>query len=137
MKSKSSEKPPFELSVRQHDDLVELLVEVRTFASQQQISASSNSVLSTVVSELATNLLKYARNGRIRCGFLDPEHRRLFVESIDEGPGIADLESAMQENFSTGGSLGMGLPGIRRLSSRFQIESTLGKGTRIWCELEL
>ena len=137
MKSMSSGGDQFEVVVERNDDLVELLVEVRTFATRHAMSSLSTSVLSTVVSELGTNLIKYARNGQIRCGFPDSRRRNLVVESVDEGPGIADLESAMREHFSTGGSLGMGLPGIRRLASRFQIESTMGKGTRVWCELEL
>jgi serine/threonine-protein kinase RsbT len=132
-----SEGSASEVGVRFNDDLVELLVQVRTFAVRQGLSTLCTSVVSTVVSELGTNLIKYARNGRVRFGFLDAARRRVYVESMDEGPGIADLESAMQEHFSTGGSLGMGLPGVRRLSNRFEIESTLGKGTRVWCELEV
>jgi serine/threonine-protein kinase RsbT len=126
----------FEGMIEVDDDLLGLLVEVRAFAMRNRLPVLLSSALSTVVSELGTNLLKYARNGRIRVGFLEPQFLRLFVESRDDGPGIPDLELAMQEHFSTGGSLGMGLPGIRRLSKRFHLESEVGRGTRVWCELE-
>ena len=83
------------------------------------------------VSELATNLLRYARQGEVVLVPLDaPEHRGLRIESHDAGPGIADLEAALRDGASTAGGLGSGLAGIRRLMDEMVI-TTAPHGTRI------
>lgn len=92
--------------------------------------ASERIVLATI--ELATNLLRYAGGGTLRIAWLDdPERGRgLEVESVDVGPGIEDIERAMADRFSTGGGLGGGLPGVRRLMDEFGIESS-PQGTKV------
>ncbi len=89
--------------------------------------------LATVCSELARNVVKYAKRGRMIAGPLaGPAGRqglRLIFE--DEGPGIPDIEAAMRDGFSTGRGLGKGLPGSRRLVDDFRIESEVGRGTRV------
>jgi serine/threonine-protein kinase RsbT len=89
--------------------------------------------LATVASELARNIVKYAGRGRmIAQPVASPDGRsglRLIFE--DSGPGIPDVEAAMRDGFSTGRGLGKGLPGSRRLVDEFQIESELGRGTRV------
>jgi serine/threonine-protein kinase RsbT len=84
------------------------------------------------VSELATNLLRYARTGHIMIEPLvgDTGRLGLRVESSDRGPGIADVDRALQDGFSTGGGLGSGLPAVRRLMDDVMIESN-PTGTRI------
>jgi len=89
--------------------------------------------LATVASELARNVIKYAKRGRmIAQPTRKPDGRdglRLIFE--DSGPGIADIEAAMRDGFSTGRGLGKGLPGSKRLVDEFKIESDLGRGTRV------
>jgi serine/threonine-protein kinase RsbT len=89
--------------------------------------------LVTVTSELARNIIKYAGRGRIIAQTLTDERGRQGLRLIfeDEGPGIANIEAAMRDGFTTGRGLGHGLPGSRRLVEEFQIESALGHGTRI------
>ena len=93
---------------------------------------SERFLLATVVSELGRNIVKYARRGSIRLTALE-ERRRCGVEvcSEDRGPGIADLDHALSDHVSTGGTLGLGLPGVRRMMDEFSIESEPGKGTRV------
>ena len=57
--------------------------------------------------------------------------RGIEIEAVDRGPGIADCEAAMQDHFSSGGTLGLGLPGVKRMMDEFSLESTLGEGTRV------
>ena len=89
--------------------------------------------LATVASELARNVVKYARRGRmIAQPTADARGRqglRLIFE--DTGPGIPDIAAAMRDGFSTGRGLGKGLPGSRRLVDEFEIESEVGRGTRV------
>ena len=89
--------------------------------------------LATVASELARNIIKYAKRGRM---IVQPTQKpdgrdglRLIFE--DSGPGIADIEAAMRDGFSTGRGLGKGLPGSKRLVDEFKIESSIGAGTRV------
>jgi serine/threonine-protein kinase RsbT len=108
------------------------VVATQELARKTGMKPSSTASLATAVSELATNILKYAQSGRIR---IRPMHQygRHGVEVIveDHGPGISDLDAAMQDNFSTSGTLGLGLPGTKRLVDIFEITSESGKGTRI------
>jgi len=91
--------------------------------------------LATAVSELARNVVQYA--GRGECGILDASQSRtarIQVRVRDSGPGIADVELAMTDGYSSGGGLGAGLPGARRLVHHFEIQSN-AKGTRILIEM--
>jgi serine/threonine-protein kinase RsbT len=86
----------------------------------------------TTVSELGRNILKYATRGRIHVSGLEQGVRRgIEISALDEGPGIADVAAALRDHFSTGGSLGLGLPGVRRMMDDFEIESRPGAGTRV------
>ncbi len=91
----------------------------------------------TAVSELARNILKYAERGWLEVTQIHYLNRKgLQVEAIDFGPGIKDVELAMQEHFSSGGTLGQGLPGAKRLVDEFDL-NTSNNGTtvrvRSWC----
>ena len=88
--------------------------------------------ISTAVSELATNIYRYGKRGTIHIKVIEGAKKRgIEVIAGDDGPGIEDMEKAMQEGFSTTKSLGIGLPGVRRLMDEFEIETAPGKGTRI------
>ena len=89
--------------------------------------------LTTVASELARNIVKYARRGRMIVQPLDAAQGRAGLRLIfeDSGPGIPDVAAAMRDGFSTGRGLGKGLPGSKRLVDLFEIESEVGRGTRV------
>jgi len=86
----------------------------------------------TAASELARNVFHYAGTGVMRWSILD-EDTRIGIELTfeDHGPGIADVEKAMQEGYTTSGGLGMGLPGTKRLMDEMQIQSQIGQGTTV------
>ncbi len=78
------------------------------------------------------NILKYAGSGEIRLRRVTgADGRGVEIEAIDQGPGIADCEEAMNDHFSSGGTLGLGLPGVKRMMDEFSLESTPGEGTRV------
>lgn len=88
--------------------------------------------VATAVSELARNIVKYAGRGCLTVSPLGgPGPIGIEIVALDEGPGIEDVTRAMADHFSTGGTLGMGLPGVRRLMDEFTIDSAPGQGTRI------
>ena len=88
--------------------------------------------ISTIISELAYNILKYAGHGLIKVSKLEDGWRTgLMIEAIDQGDGIEDLEQVFEDSYSTGGTLGLGLPGIKRMADEIHIDSTPGKGTHV------
>jgi serine/threonine-protein kinase RsbT len=102
----------------------------RELASDLGFDATSQTLIATAISELARNILKYARRGEI---LLRPAARNgvpgITVVAADQGPGIADPALALIDGFSTGRSLGLGLPGTKRLMDDFDMSSEIGKGT--------
>ena len=107
--------------------------EVRSLAAALGFRLIDQTRLATVASELARNVIKYGKGGRlIAQPTEDPNGRqalRLIFE--DKGPGIPNIEAAMRDGFSTGRGLGKGLPGSKRLVDEFKIESEVGQGTRV------
>ena len=105
---------------------------VTAWAQEMGFSILDRTKVVTAASELARNTVVYGRGGvmsleMVRDGFRDG----LRVSFTDHGPGIADISLALQDGFSTGGSLGLGLPGARRLVNEFELESTVGVGTSV------
>jgi serine/threonine-protein kinase RsbT len=102
----------------------------RTMALSIGFSPGSATLVATAISELARNILLYAHRGEIVLQPVQRGGRRgLAVIGRDQGPGIADLERAMEDGYSTSGRLGLGLPGVRRLMDEFEISSRPGEGT--------
>ena len=101
-------------------------------AKKAGLRAQKAATLATAVSELATNIIKYAEHGLLSVRLLN-ENYRVGIEAIvkDRGPGIGDLELAMKDHVSSSGTLGLGLPGTRRMVDEFDIESTPGEGTTV------
>lgn len=90
------------------------------------------SLLATLVSELGSNILKYAGSGQLQVRTTHHAHRvEVEVIAQDRGPGIADIHLAMQDNYSSSGTLGLGLSGVRRMSSQFHIDSAPGQGCTV------
>jgi Anti-sigma regulatory factor (Ser/Thr protein kinase) len=103
----------------------------RHMAADVGFGETEQYLIATAVSELATNVIRYAGRGELTVKFIRRDGRNGFeVVALDAGPGIEDIEKAMQEHFSTGNSLGLGLPGVKRIMDEFHIESRPGRGTR-------
>lgn len=115
-----------EFPVGNESQVISLIEELFKFGSTKEMNKVSLCKAVTAISELSTNLIKYANNGKIHVLiFQEKEHEFLMeVISKDEGPGIEDLDLALQDNYSSGNSLGLGLPAIKRLSDEFEISSS-------------
>jgi anti-sigma regulatory factor (Ser/Thr protein kinase) len=129
------------LRIASEADVSRSLLETTRMARALGFAAVDTQALSTAVSELVRNILKYAESGEVELEEVDGGRRSgLQVTVRDRGPGIPDIEAAMSDHFSSGGTLGLGLPGVRRMMDDFEIESTPGKGTRVvirkWREAE-
>jgi serine/threonine-protein kinase RsbT len=104
----------------------------RDMAKESGFYGSDLTLIATAISEIARNIVNYAQRGELLFSQLqDGPRRGLMVVARDEGPGIPDIELAMRDGFSTGKSLGLGLPGAKRLMDEFDIQSETGKGTVI------
>jgi len=102
----------------------------RVMASELGFSSGDATFIATAISELARNIVSYARKGEITLKMVNGLNRQgIAVIATDEGPGIADIRQALRDGFSTSGSLGLGLPGVRRLMDEFAITSQPGRGT--------
>jgi serine/threonine-protein kinase RsbT len=97
----------------------------RAIAIRIGFSETDLTVIATAISEIARNMLDYARGGEIELeAVVESSRKGIVVTARDRGPGIADIERAMQDGYSTGKGLGLGLPGARRLMDEFSIESS-------------
>ena len=113
-------------------DASRTVLESTLYARQAGMDETPSRMIATAVSELARNILKYAGSGEIRLRRVKNRgDHGIEIEAIDQGPGIADCEAAMCDHFSSGGTLGLGLPGVRRLMDEFSLESAPGEGTRV------
>ena len=114
------------------EDIVTARQRGRALAQELGFTNSSLTVIATIISELTRNILLYAQRGVIVLGVLEHNGRRgIAVEARDQGPGIADVARALEVGYSTSGSLGLGLPGVRRLMDEFEIISSAGSGTTV------
>ena len=107
----------------------------RTLNWEPLLGASSvdKSLIATIVSELASNIIKYASTGYLELrSYESPGNLEIEVLATDNGPGIVNLKLAMQEHFSSGGTLGLGLPGVKRIADHFEILSVVGQGTQVF-----
>jgi serine/threonine-protein kinase RsbT len=104
----------------------------RSLALRIGFNGSELTVIATAISELARNILEYASVGEIILGTAQKGSRNgILIVARDEGPGITDLGKAMQDGYTTGKGLGLGLPGVRRLMDDFEITSMVGGGTTV------
>lgn len=120
------------MPVRSADDVVRVRQVVRQWATELRFSLVDQTKIVTAASELARNTLDHGGGGTVTLEMIHAGARhglRLVFE--DKGPGIADLALALTEGYSTGGGLGLGLPGARKLSNDFEVTSTVGQGTRV------
>ncbi len=123
-----------EVRVRIHSDLdiMRARQEGRKLAIELGFSTTEATVIVAAISELARNIVMYARDGEILLtGVNDRDRYGIIVVAKDEGPGIPDIRLAMQDGYSTSGGLGLGLPGAKRLMDEFDIRSKEGQGTTV------
>lgn len=120
------------LPIRSGDDVVRVRQKVRVAAVEVGLSLVDQTKIVTAASELARNTLDYGGGGDVRIETVEERGRRgVRLTFEDRGPGIPDIARAMTDKFTTGGGLGLGLGGAKRLSNEFHIDSTPGIGTRI------
>lgn len=107
-------------------------IEAARAAESAGLDATRRQMFATAVSELARNIVKYAGSGRLLLREVRLDSRTgVEATAEDDGPGIPDIELAMTDHFSSSGTLGLGLPGVRRMVDEFEITSEPGQGTRV------
>jgi serine/threonine-protein kinase RsbT len=120
------------LPLRSDEDVVALRKQVRERAVAIALSLVEQTKLVTAASELARNTIKYGGGGEVHLDELDDGLRRgVGLIFVDHGPGIADIEQALRDGYTTGGGLGLGLGGSKRLVEEFEIASRTGQGTAV------
>ena len=120
------------LSVRATTEVVSVRHRVRSYAVECGFSLVEQTKIVTAASELARNMVEHGHGGTVLIEALDDGSRRgLRLTFEDTGPGIANIQEALRDGFTSGGGMGLGLGGARRLSNEFDIQSEPGKGTRV------
>jgi serine/threonine-protein kinase RsbT len=118
--------------IKADSDIVATRQHGRQLAEQLGLSSSDQVLIATAISEIARNIVQYAGRGQVSCRIVTQGRRHgLVIVARDEGPGIADVAQAMEDGYTTGKGLGMGLPGCRRLMDEFDIVSAAGQGTTV------
>ena len=120
------------LPVRETSDILLVRQVVRECATELGFSVLDRTKLLTAASELGRNMLIHGGGGTMRLEtFVENDRRGLRLTFEDKGPGIADLEQAMTDGFTTKGGMGLGLGGSKRLVDEFEVVSRVGEGTRV------
>lgn len=124
---------PQEQGIAQNDDVVRARQQVRTYAQQCKLSLVDQTKFITAASELARNTLVYGGGGQMRAGLVERDDGRRGVAAVfeDSGPGIPDIELALTDGWTSGGGLGLGLSGARRLVDEFELDTEAGRGTTV------
>jgi serine/threonine-protein kinase RsbT len=120
------------VAIRTDADVVTARQEARTLGASLGFSSTDLTLLATAISEIARNITTYAGEGEVALRIVSDGGRSgVEVVASDEGPGIVDVELAMQDGYTTGNGLGLGLPGTRRLVDDFELRTRPGAGTTI------
>lgn len=118
--------------IRSDDDIVTARQEGRRLSSTLGFSSTDLTLIATAISEVARNIRLYAERGDVQLKLVRERDREgIVVVARDKGPGIKDVDLAMQDGYSSGGSSGLGLPGARRLMDEFDIRSRPGRGVTV------
>jgi serine/threonine-protein kinase RsbT len=113
-------------------DVVTARQKGRALSEQVGFRGSELTLIATAISEIARNIISYAQRGEVILTEISENRARgILVVARDNGPGIPDIPMAMQDGYSTGRSLGLGLPGAKRLMDEFEIQSEVGVGTMV------
>jgi serine/threonine-protein kinase RsbT len=125
-------RPTIRVEIASNDDVVFVRQRAREQSQRAGFSLLETTKLVTAASELARNTLEHGGGGYADIEVItDGIRRGVRMTFVDEGPGIPDIEQALRDGFTTGGGLGLGLGGSRRLVSEFDIQSEVGRGTRV------
>jgi serine/threonine-protein kinase RsbT len=120
------------VAIASDSDIVVARQKGRAMAERVGFTGSNLAVVATAISEVARNIVEYAKRGEIIIRTVNQGGRQgLAVIARDQGPGIPDIALAMQDGYSTAKGLGLGLPGARRLMDEFEIVSKVGRGTTV------
>ena len=120
------------VAIRTDADVVTARQEARAMGTSLGFTSTDLTLLATAISEVARNVTAYAGEGEVALQVVRDRGREgIEVVCSDAGPGIANVELAMQDGYTTGNGLGLGLPGTRRLVDVFELETASGEGTRI------
>jgi serine/threonine-protein kinase RsbT len=118
--------------VRSDTDVLLARQKARALAQPLRFSSSELTLIATAISEIARNIVSYAGSGSVVLRLVQKNKTRgITIVAHDDGPGIADIERAMEDGYSTSGGLGLGLPGTKRLMDEFEVVSAPGEGTTI------
>ena len=121
-----------ELDVREVGDIVAVRQQTRQWAGELGLSLVDQTKIVTAASELARNVVVYGGGGSVRLELLENGVKKgLRLTFADQGPGIPDVQRALEDGFTTGAGLGLGLGGARRLVNEFAIDSEVGRGTTV------
>jgi serine/threonine-protein kinase RsbT len=122
-----------QIAIESDADVVTARQRARELAAELRLSSTDQTLLATAISEVARNITTYASHGEVSVAIVEDGsgRRGIRVVARDEGPGIEDVERAMQDGYTTGGGLGLGLPGARRLVDDFELDSAPGRGTTV------
>jgi serine/threonine-protein kinase RsbT len=125
--------PETRIAIESDADVVTARQRARELAADLELSSTDQTLLATAISEVARNITHYAKRGEVLLRVIRDENGRSGIEVVasDEGPGIEDIERALQDGYTTGGGLGLGLPGARRLVDEFRIQSAPSVGTTV------
>ena len=123
------------IAIESDNDVVTARQRARELAAGLDLTSTDQTLLATAISEVARNITTYATRGEVFLSIVrdagPPAREGIRVVARDKGPGIADLDLAMQDGYTSGGGLGLGLPGARRLVDDFHIETAPGQGTTV------
>jgi serine/threonine-protein kinase RsbT len=114
-------------------DVVTARQQARAMASALELTSTDQTLLATAISEVARNITTYAARGEVVLSVIRNSDKRRGIQVVarDDGPGIENVELALQDGYTSGGGLGLGLPGARRLVDDFEIETSPGQGTKV------
>jgi len=120
------------VTVEHSTDIITARQKGRELAAAIGFSTTEQTIIALAISEVARNIISYAKCGKVTVSRLDVGSRRgILIVARDDGPGIADIELAMRDGYSTANSLGVGLPGARRVVDDFELVSAPGAGTTV------
>lgn len=123
---------PAYIKVKQDTDIVLACQKGRSLAAQADLSGDEQTLVAIAIAEVARNILQHAGHGEITLELVQKDNKYgVSIVAHDNGPGIPDVGKALQDGYSTGHGLGMGLPGAKRLMDDFGITSQVGRGTTV------
>ncbi|WP_277753244.1 anti-sigma regulatory factor [Metabacillus mangrovi] len=120
------------IPIQKEDDIIIARKTARELTQLMEFKPANQARILTAVSELARNIYRYAGDGHIRFETVEEQMKRgIRITAIDSGPGIKNIRQAMEQGFTTSGSLGAGLPGVKKMMDEFFIESCPENGTTV------